>query len=361
MIAVVLVGGEGTRLRPLTLDLPKPVLPIGGIPFTSLLVDRLVAAGVTRVILSCGYLPDVLRSEFGAVPAGVEVEVVVEDEPLGTAGAIRFAAEGRVDGPFLALNGDILGDADLAALMRTLDESGASAAIGLTPVEDPTRFGVVVHEHDGGPVQAFVEKPPSADGLGPAPYWVNAGAYALRPEVLDLIESGRMVSIEREVFPLLTDGRLVARRDDGYWLDIGTLGTYLTGNADALAGVVRTRLGGRPDLVAVDPTAEVDPAARLSAPVSIGAGATIAADAVVGPNVVVGPGAAIERGAYVQDAVLFDEALVASDAQVRSSVIARRAAIGERAQVRGCAIGTDRTIASGTSLIDSRVPGEGEA
>lgn len=360
MIAVVLVGGEGTRLRPLTLDLPKPVLPIGGIPFTSLLVDRLVAAGVTRVILSCGYLPDVLRQEFGAVPDGVEIEVVVEDEPLGTAGAIRFAAEGRVDGPFLALNGDILGDADLAALLGALDETGAAAAIGLTPVEDPTRFGVVVHDRDGGPVQAFVEKPPSTEGLGPAPYWVNAGAYALRPEVLDLIESGRMVSIEREVFPLLTDGRLVARRDAGYWLDIGTLETYLAGNADALAGVVRTRLQGAPDSVVVDSTAVVDASARLTAPVRVAAGASIAAGAVVGPNVVVGAGVTIGQGAQVRDAVLFEDALVAADAGVRASVLARRAAVGERAHVRGCVVGTDQTIASGSTVVDRRVPGEGE-
>lgn len=361
MIAVVLVGGEGTRLRPLTLDLPKPVLPIGGVPFTSLLVDRLVAAGVTRVILSCGYLPDVLRAEFGAVPAGVDIEVVVEDEPLGTAGAIRFAAEGRVDGPFLALNGDILGDADLAALLGTLDETGAAAAIGLTPVDDPTRFGVVVHERDGGPVRAFVEKPSTAEGLGPPPYWVNAGAYALRPEVLEMIEPGRKVSIEREIFPALADGRLVARRDDGYWLDIGTVETYLAGNADALAGVVRTRLGAAADAVLVDPTAEIATGAHLTAPVRVAAGASIGPGAVVGPNAVVGAGATIGQDAQVRDAVLFDGALVGADAHVRASVLARRSAVGERAQVRGCVVGTDQTIASGTTAVDRRIPGEGES
>jgi mannose-1-phosphate guanylyltransferase len=360
VIAVVLVGGEGTRLRPLTLDLPKPVLPIGGIPFTSLLVDRLVAAGVTRVILSCGYLPDVLRAEFGSVPPGVDVEVVVEDEPLGTAGAIRFAAEGRVDGPFLALNGDILGDADLAALLRTLDETGAAAAIGLTPVDDPTRFGVVIHDRDGGPVQAFVEKPPSAEGLGPAPYWVNAGAYALRPEVLDLIEPGRMVSIEREVFPLLTDGRLVARRDSGYWLDLGTLETFLSGNADALAGVVRTRLDGSPDLLDVDPGARIDPTAHLTAPVRVGSRAVVEAGALVGPNVVVGDGATVGRNARVRDTVLFDHAVIGADAEVRGSVLARRSAVGERTRIRGCVVGTERAIASGTDAVDQRIPGEGE-
>ena len=130
MIAVVLVGGEGTRLRPLTLDEPKPVLPIGGVPFVSLLLDRLAAAGVTKVILSCGYLPDRLRAAVVSAPAGIEVEVVVEDEPLGTAGAIRFAAVGRVDGPFLALNGDVLGDADhVGATVRSYLDAGVEVPV----------------------------------------------------------------------------------------------------------------------------------------------------------------------------------------------------------------------------------------
>ena len=172
MIAVVLVGGEGTRLRPLTLDEPKSVLPIGGVPFLSLLLDRLAAAGVTRVIFSCGYLPELLRAGIGTPPLGVEVEVVVEDEPLGTAGAIRFAAAGRVDGPFLALNGDVLGDADFGALVRAHAAAGATASFGLTPVDDPKRFGVVVCDQDGN-VERFVEKP----NFDTAVEYVNSGHY----------------------------------------------------------------------------------------------------------------------------------------------------------------------------------------
>ncbi|MGI9186498.1 MAG: sugar phosphate nucleotidyltransferase, partial [Gaiellales bacterium] len=346
MIAVVLVGGEGTRLRPLTLDEPKPVLPIGGIPFMSLLLDRLAAAGVTKVILSCGYLPDRLRAGIGTPPPGVEVEVVVEDEPLGTAGAIRFAAAGRVDGPFLALNGDVLGDADFGALVAAHRAAGATASIGLTPVDDPTRFGVVVHDEQGN-VERFVEKPPTADGLGPAPWWVNAGAYVLDPSVLDMIPSERMVSIEREVFPELVGRGLICVRSEGYWRDIGTLESFLSANADAVAGRVHTRLNGSAGAVLVDPSAEVADDAIVTGPVLIAAGARVEAGARLGPDVVVGAGATIAPAAAVRGSVLLAGAQVASHAHVEGSVIGRNALVGERARVVDSALGTDQAAAAG--------------
>ena len=356
MIAVVLVGGEGTRLRPLTLDEPKPVLPIGGVPFISLLLDRLAAAGVSRTILSCGYLPDRLRGGIGAPPPGMEVEVVVEDEPLGTAGAIRFAAAGRVDGPFLALNGDVLGDADFAAQVAEHRDRGAVATIGLTPVDDPTRFGVVVHGADGA-VERFVEKPPNADGLGPAPWWVNAGSYVLDPSVLDLIPSDRMVSIEREVFPELVGRGLFCTRSDGYWRDIGTLESFLTANADAIAGRVQTRLGGGDGHVAVDPSARIAEDAVLRGPVLVGAGAVIGEGATVGPDAVVGPGAEIADGAVVRASVLLADARVAAQAVVERSAIGRGALVGERARVTDSALGTDSAAAAGENLAGERRPG----
>ena len=356
MIAVVLVGGEGTRLRPLTLDEPKPVLPIGGVPFVSLLLERLAAAGVTRTILSCGYLPDRLRAGIGDPPAGMEVEVVVESEPLGTAGAIRFAAEGRVDGPFLALNGDVLGDADLGALVAAHRDRGAVAAIGLTPVDDPTRFGVVVHADDGT-VERFVEKPPNADGLGPGPWWVNAGAYVLDPSVLERIPSGRMVSIEREVFPELVGAGLICVRSDGYWRDIGTLESFLTANADAVAGRVRTRVPGAADAVLVDPTAQVGAGAVLAAPVLIGPGAVIGDGAEIGPAAVIGPGAVVADDAVVRDAVLLADARVSAGAVVERSAIGRDALVGERARVVDSALGTGEAAGSGEELVGERRPG----
>ena len=355
MIAVVLVGGEGTRLRPLTLDEPKSVLPIGGVPFVSLLLDRLAAAGVTKVILSCGYLPDRLRAAVVSAPAGIEVEVVVEDEPLGTAGAIRFAAVGRVDGPFLALNGDVLGDADFGALVAAHHAAGAVASIGLTPVDDPTRFGVVVHDAQGN-VERFVEKPPNADGLGPAPWWVNAGAYVLDPSVLDLIPADRMVSIEREIFPELVGRGLICVHSDGYWRDIGTLESFLTANADAVAGRVHTRLGGAEAAILVDGSARVDADAVLIAPVLIAAGAVVGAGARVGPDTVIGEGATVGPNATVQGSVLLAGAQVAADAHVERSAIGRNALVGERAHVLDSALGTDQAASAGEHLTGERRP-----
>ena len=356
MIAVVLVGGEGTRLRPLTLDEPKPVLPIGGVPFMSLLLDRLAAAGVTKVILSCGYLPERLRAGIGTPPPGIEVEVVVEDEPLGTAGAIRFAAAGRVDGPFLALNGDVLGDADFGALVAAHRAAGAVASIGLTPVDDPTRFGVVVH-NEQGIVERFVEKPPNADGLGPAPWWVNAGAYVLEPSVLDMIPADRMVSIEREVFPELVGNGLICVRSEGYWRDIGTLESFLTANADAVAGRVHTRLQGSEEAILIDPSATVSDEAVLVGPVLIAADVVIGAGAALGPDVVVGPGATVAPDATIRGSVLLAGAQVAAHATVERSAIGRNALVGERASVIGSALGTDQAAGAGETLVGERRPG----
>ncbi|MEI6626268.1 MAG: NDP-sugar synthase [Thermoleophilia bacterium] len=355
MIAVVLVGGEGTRLRPLTLDEPKPVLPIGGIPFLSLLLDRLAAAGVTRVVFSCGYLPERLRAGIGTPPPGVQVEVVVEDEPLGTAGAIRFAAAGRVDGPFLALNGDVLGDADFSALVRAHADAGATAAIGLTPVDDPTRFGVVVCDESGN-VERFVEKPPNADGLGPAPWWVNAGAYVLDPSVLDLIPADQMVSIEREVFPLLVGKGLIACQAEGYWRDIGTLESYLAANADAIGGQLHTRIGGSPTALLVDPTASVATDAQLIAPVLIGAGAEVAAGATIGPDAVIGAGSRIGPGSIVRSAVVLDAVEIGAEVTIERSVVGRGATVGERSSLLDSALGTGQIVGADQTLTDERRP-----
>ena len=355
MIAVVLVGGEGTRLRPLTLDEPKPVLPIGGIPFLSLLLDRLAAAGVTRVVFSCGYLPERLRAGIGTPPPGVQVEVVVEDEPLGTAGAIRFAAAGRVDGPFLALNGDVLGDADFSALVRAHADAGATAAIGLTPVDDPTRFGVVVCDESGN-VERFVEKPPNADGLGPAPWWVNAGAYVLDPSVLDLIPADQMVSIEREVFPLLVGKGLIACQAEGYWRDIGTLESYLAANADAIGGQLHTRIGGSPTALLVDPTASVATDAQLIAPVLIGAGAEVAAGATIGPDAVIGASSRIGPGSIVRIAVVLDAVEIGAEVTIERSVVGRGATVGERSSLLDSALGTGQIVGADQTLTDERRP-----
>ncbi len=289
VIAVVLVGGAGTRLRPLTLDRPKPMLPIGGVPFLAHLLDRLGEAGVDRVIFSCGYLPSAIEEAFGdGLPGGPALEYAVEPEPLGTAGAIRFAAAGRVDGPFLALNGDVLCDADLAAAMAFHRGRGASATLTLTGVQDPTRYGLVLTDADGA-VTAFVEKPDPSPALGEPPYWINAGAYVLDPSVLELIEPGRAVSIEREVFPALVGRGLAGWRAEGYWNDIGTPASFLAANMDVLDGTARTRLHGKPGLRVIDASATVLEAASVGRPTIVGARARASRRAPASPTRCSGP------------------------------------------------------------------------
>ena len=235
MKAVVLVGGEGTRLRPLTLSAPKQMLPIVGVPMIERVLAHLVSHGVDAAILSMGYLPNAFLEAYPeGVAAGIRLTYAVEPEPLDTAGAVRFAATfGRVDDTFVVVNGDVLTDLDLSGLLAFHRERRAEGTIALHPVPDPSAFGVVPTDSDGR-VTAFVEKPPRDE----APTnQINAGTYVLEPSVLERIPTGGRVSIERETFPaMVRDGTLFARSDDGYWLDTGTPADYLQAHHDLVSG-----------------------------------------------------------------------------------------------------------------------------
>ena len=301
-------------------------------------LDRLGAAGVERVILSCGYLPDAIREVSATACPGARREYAIEPEPLGTAGAIRFAAEVVGDEPFLALNGDVLADADLGEVVAGHRAAHASATIVLTPKDDPRRWGVVLTNGHGA-VTAFLEKPEPSPELGDPPYWINAGAYVLDPSVLDLIPAGRPVSIEREVFPQLVGKGLRAVRDHGYFNDIGTPASYLRANHDVLDGTARTTIGGGPELVTVADDAAVDPAARLVAPCLVGPGASVGPEASRRPvrrrrrrrpRRAWRPGGArlvhehadVGVDARVEDAVVGTRARVAASAAVADRIVA---------------------------------------
>ena len=233
MKAVVLVGGEGTRLRPLTLSAPKQMLPIVGVPMIERVLGHLAAHGIDEAVLSLGYLPDAFLDAYpDGQAAGVRLSYAVEPEPLDTAGAVRFAATfAGIDETFVVVNGDVLTDIDLTALVAFHRERGAEGTIALHPVADPSAFGVVPTDDDGR-VTAFVEKPPRDE----APTnLINAGTYVLEPSVLARIPEGGRVSIERETFPaMVRDGGLYARSDDAYWLDTGTPAAYLQAHFDFL-------------------------------------------------------------------------------------------------------------------------------
>jgi mannose-1-phosphate guanylyltransferase len=327
MQAIVLVGGEGTRLRPLTNSTPKPALTLVDRPFLAYMIEWLAGHGVTEVVLACGFLPDVLEAALAGEEerAGVRIRYVAEPEPLGTAGAIRFAADALgddLDDRFLALNGDVLTDLDLSALLHAHEGWGAAATIGLHPVEDSSAFGLVESDESGA-VLEFLEKTGER-----RPGEVNAGMYVLQRSVLDLIAPDENVSIEREVFPRLVGDGLHGLLLDGYWVDIGTPERYLQASWDILEGRVATRVEPTAPGTLVDPGAEV------------GAGAT------VGPRAVLGPRCRVEAGAAVLGSVLLDGCTVGEDARVTGSILAPGAEVAPGAVVEGVVAAEGERIAS---------------
>ena len=312
MRAVVLVGGFGTRLRPLTSDLPKQMLPIVDRPMIEHVVGHLAAHGVEEVVLSLGFLPDAFRDAYSdGRCAGIPLHYAVEPEPLDTAGAIRFAAEDAgIDEAFLVLNGDVLTDLAVDELIVFHRASGAEATVSLTPVDDPSRYGVVPTDADGR-VTGFVEKPPA----GAAPCnWINAGTYVFEPSVIDRIEPGRRVSVEREVFPAMADeGVLYGLRSEAYWVDTGTPETYLGVQLDLLDGVRGPARSG------VDDAAEIHP------------GATVRRS-------VIGPGAVVAEGSRVCDSVVMAGSRIGEGAVVDGSLVGRNATVGPDAQVLGLSV-----------------------
>ncbi len=321
MKAVVLVGGEGTRLRPLTLTTPKQMLPIGGRPMIERVMEWLASHGVDEAVLSLGYRPDAFLEAYpDGRCAGVALRYAVEDSPLDTAGAIRFAArEGGVDETFVVVNGDVITALDVTALFEFHRRSGAEATIALTPVEDPSAFGVVP-TRENGQVVAFIEKPSRED----APTnLINAGTYVLEPSVLERIPAGRRVSIERETFPaLVADGRLYARGSDASWLDAGTPAAYLAANlVYAPLGPCRWDGGG------------------------------CAHNSVIADEVVVKAGGAVE------DSVLMGGVVLEEGASVSGSIIGRGARIGAGARVDSLSvIGDGWVVEAGTVVSSARLP-----
>jgi mannose-1-phosphate guanylyltransferase len=330
--ALVLAGGEGTRLRPLTRSLAKPVMPLAGRPFLSFMLDWLHRHGVGDVLLSCGYRSHDVERVLGPDHRGMRLRYVVEDEPLGTAGPLRLAAdEGVLADRVLVLNGDCLTDIDLTAEIARHEATGARATLALVAVDDTSSYGVVP-TLEGGEVEAFLEKRP-----GPAPTnRINAGAYLLEREVVDLVPSGRAVSIEREVFPELVGNGLYGFDSDAYWIDIGTPERYLEATYDLLAGRVESELPPR------------DETASLVYEPCITSGARIGPLSVIGRHCSVGYGSSVER------AVLHDSVRVGQDCTVFESVLAEGARVDD-----GARIGPDAIVGAGAVVAAGAVVGQG--
>jgi mannose-1-phosphate guanylyltransferase len=330
--ALVLAGGEGTRLRPLTLTLPKPVIPLAGRPFLTFMLDWLRRHGVDDVLLSCGYRSEDVERVLGESYRGMRLRYVIEDSPLGTAGPLRLAAdEGVLEDRVLVLNGDTLTDLDLTAEIAQHEATGAAATLALVAVEDTSSYGVVPTREDGA-VEAFLEKRP-----GPAPTnHINAGAYVLERSVVDMVPAGRAVSIEREVFPELVDNGLYGFLFDGYWIDIGTPERYLEATYDLLSGRVESELPRR------------DETASLVYDGCITSGARIGPLSVLGRHCSVGDHSVVERS------VLHDSVLVGHECEIVESVLAEGARVGD-----GARIGPDAIVGDGAVVEAGAVVGPG--
>ena len=333
MRAVILVGGFGTRLRPLTTHTPKQMLPVVDRPMIERVVTKLAECGVTDAVLSLGYRPDAFLEAYpDDTCAGVALHYAVEPEPLDTAGAVRFAAlDGGIEHTFLVINGDVLTDLDVGSLWDFHHRVGAEGTIALTPVEDPSRYGVVPIDDDGR-VEAFVEKPPP----GQAPTnWINAGTYVLEPSVLDRIPAGRRESIERVTFPeMVADRSLFALHADDYWVDAGTAATYLQAQLDLIDG-----LRGEPEQ-------------------PLHATAVVADGAVIDHSVLMA-GVEIGAGAVIRNSVVLPGTRIGAGTRIDGSIIGARSTIGASSELTGLTVvGDDVTVGAGTVLDNARVPDE---
>ena len=331
MNAVVLVGGEGTRMRPLTETVPKPLLPLVDRPFLAHVLDRLAQHGVDEAILSSPYLEEVF-DPFLATRRGRPPRVVwiTEPKPLGTAGAIANALD-HLDDAFLVLNGDILTDLDLTALVAFHRDRGAVATIAIGPVEDARPYGLVEVD-EGGRVAAFREKP-----VDLAPGMVNMGTYVLEPASLRGVSTTRAVSIETEVFPGLVESKVPVYGyvSDAYWKDLGTPDKYLRATFDALEGRIEGLAYEAPFL---------------------GEGARVAAGASIAPRAVIGAHATVGEGAAVADSVVFGGATLEARAEVRGSIVGHAVHVGEGARVLDSVLAEGAVVPPGASADGVRVP-----
>jgi mannose-1-phosphate guanylyltransferase len=347
--AILLVGGKGTRLRPLTVHTPKPMVPAAGVPFLTHQLARARAAGVEHIVLATSYLAEVFEPYFGdGSSLGLHLEYVTEEEPLGTGGAIRNVASrlrSSPDDPVLIFNGDILTGLDIPALVATHRSSGADVSLHLTRVADPRAYGLVPTD-DSGRVRAFLEKPQTPEEI--VTDQINAGAYVFRRSVIDSIPAGRPVSVERETFPdLLASGaHLQGMVDSTYWLDLGTPQAFVRGSADLVLGrapspAVPGRCGDR----LVLPTASV------------------ASDAKLTGGTVVGSGATVGEGARIFGSTILADAVVEPGAVITDSLVGARARVGARSVLTGVVVGDGATVGPDNELregariwCDARIP-----
>ncbi|HYZ82552.1 MAG TPA: NDP-sugar synthase [Solirubrobacteraceae bacterium] len=348
MQALILAGGEGTRLRPLTATVPKPVVPLVDRPFIAYMIEWLRGHGIDDVILACGFMADGVREVLGDGAAlGVRLRYIEEPSPLGTGGALKYA-EDLLDERFFMLNGDVLSDMDLTAQLRQHEETGARATLALIAVDDPSSYGLVRLDDDRT-VREFVEKPSPEEG---ATHLINAGAYILQRDVLaGMAPAGTKVSIEREVFPTLVGNGLHGYEARGYWKDIGTPERYLEATFEILEGDVTTEVGRQVADAGGVLRRGGNEAGVVHGPALLDLDCNLAADAVVGSRSVLGRGVTVGRGAHIESSVVLDGASVGAGSRITSSIIGPGVSIGEGCRVEGrVVLGQGVSVGAGNTL-----------
>lgn len=347
--AVILAGGEGTRLRPLTLRRPKPAVPIVDRPLLQHQLDMLGRAGVHEVVFSVAYQPERIQAIFGdGSSQGKKIHYVVEETPLGTGGAVKNA-ESRLDGTTVVFNGDVLMDVDLDAVIAGHRRSGSVATIVLTPVANPSAYGLVETDADGR-VRRFIEKPTDASQI--TTNNINAGIYILETSTLGLMPPATRYSIERGFFPSLLErgDRVGAHVHRGYWIDIGTPEKYLQAHRDILAKVFHMPIDAPPSSGGwIHPDARVDPKAVLKGPFYIGPRCEIAARAIVGRGAVLAAGVQVHAEAQVFDSVVWEKSILETGSQTMSSLLANGVSVGAHAVVAPGAVLGEGTVVSAYS------------
>jgi NDP-sugar pyrophosphorylase family protein len=342
--AVILVGGPGTRLQPLTFTVPKSLVPVMNRPVMEHMISYLKQFGVEDIILTLSYLPDAIRSHFGdGRDFGVRLTYCLEKDPLGTAGAVKNAGD-HLDGTFIVLNGDIFTEMDLADMLSFHIKKKSRATIALTWVANPGAFGVVETEMSSR-VQRFIEKPPPGQATT---NWINAGTYILEPEVLEYIPNNQHYMFERGLFPRLLDAGepVFGYPYRGYWLDMGTLEQYFSLNIDFLLSKISSPLAhhfGR-DGICLGPNVIVHPSAVITAPAIIDRGCQISKDVRLKGRVALGQNCRLADGASIEDAVLWDNVRVGANARLNRCIISSNTVIGDKQDVMNCVVTPSQTV-----------------
>lgn len=332
--AILLVGGQGTRLRPLTINTPKPMLPVAGVPFTVHQILRARDSGITRIVLATSYRAEVFASFIADADLGIEVVIATEEEPLGTGGAIRFASsflQGGPEDPVVIFNGDVLTGLDIDSLITTHLDCAADVTLYLTRVQDPRAYGLVPTSVDGRVLQ-FLEKPQTPEEI--VTDQINAGCYVFTRSVIESIPQGRVVSVEREIFPaLLASDRLVMGVvDPGYWLDLGQPMDFVAGSVDLV-------LGNAPSPAVIEPGESL-----------ILMGAQVSDSAHIHGGTTVGAGSSVGANTEVNASVIFDSVVVGAGATISNSIIGQGAVIGDSCVIHDSVVGDFATIGAGNEL-----------